>query len=64
MRVEPLAYPIFICQTCGTKNTLEIDRSEGFPQSFIWDCECCCHAHDISVREHAGNHLEIIAESV
>jgi len=62
--MELLAYPTFTCQTCGKQNTLEIDRSEGFPQNFVGDCERCCHAHDISVRECADENIEVIAESI
>jgi len=62
--MDALAYPIFTCQTCGKQNTLEIDRSEGFPQSFVWDCERCCHAHDITVRECTDGNFEVVAESI
>ena len=60
---EALLHPHFICQRCAANNVLEIDGSEGFPQSFVWDCLRCCHAHDITVRQN-GDALDIQAELV
>jgi len=64
MALEPLVYPFFTCQTCGQRNQLEIDSSEGFPQCFIWDCERCCHPHEITVRQGIDASLEILAEGI
>jgi len=62
MDSEPLCHPHFVCQSCGKRNVIEVDATEEFPQTFVWDCERCCHAHEITVREYAGERLEIRAE--
>jgi len=61
---ELLHHPHFSCQGCGKRNVIEVDATEGFPQTFVWDCERCCHAHEITVREHADKSLEIMAELI
>jgi len=60
---EILRHPHFTCQRCGTDNVLEVDLSEGLPQSFVWDCQRCCHAHEVTVRSD-GDGLYVQAELV
>lgn len=49
MNEDILYHPHFICQRCAADNVLEIDPTEGFPQSFVWDCLRCCNPHEITV---------------
>jgi transcription elongation factor Elf1 len=58
-----LSHPHFTCMICGADNVLEVDASEGFPQSFVWDCARCCRAHEIEVRREADG-LVVRAEAV
>lgn len=58
-----LLHPHFTCQRCATDNVLEVDSSEGFPQSFVWDCLCCCHPHELTVRQDGGE-LNVQVEAV
>jgi len=60
---EALQHPHFICQRCASDNVLEVDLSEGLPQSFVWDCLRCCNPHEITVRQD-GDALDIQAELV
>ncbi|MDQ6959529.1 MAG: CPXCG motif-containing cysteine-rich protein [Mariprofundaceae bacterium] len=64
MNQEPLLHPHFICQSCGKRNVIEVDTTEGFPQTFVWDCGRCCRPHEITVCDRARESLEIMAKSI
>jgi len=63
MHADILRHPHFTCQRCGSDNVLEVDSSEGFPQSFVCDCLRCCNPHEVTVRLD-GDDLSVQAEPV
>jgi len=59
-----LYHPCFICRICGKRNIIEVDATEGFPQTFTWDCERCCHAHEITAQRRGGGGLDVTADAI
>lgn len=45
--MEPLELD---CPYCGEPAELDIDESEGSPQSFVQDCAVCCRPWQVEVR--------------
>ena len=50
------------CPFCFEKFSIEIYQADGEEQSFVYDCEVCCHPIDISVRFLSEEEIDLSAE--
>lgn len=48
------------CPTCFEENVLLLDATEGAEQDFVVDCEVCCRAMQITVKQVHSGHPEIV----
>lgn len=55
----------YICAYCGEENHTFIDISAGGQQSYIEDCQVCCHPNQLYVRvDEATLEIEIDTEYI
>ena len=43
----------YLCEACGEKIIIAIDRSAGTSQEYVEDCPVCCRPHVIHVKVDA-----------
>jgi hypothetical protein len=41
---------VFHCAHCGEVNETSVDPSQGDSQSYVEDCQVCCHANVLAVE--------------